>query len=202
MSDEVYQFLSFDAELPKSLFEFDDASNPCVFAINSFSKLLGPGLRLGWIATHKPHMDRLLECGPLHSGGGFNPFMGAVVAEMIENGFVEKQVERVRKHYKSTCTALCDAIDKYVCTAVREDEEVTYLKPTGGFFCFLTLPERYDTQQLLEVAQKCGVSYFVGRHSSPDKSLFKNCVRLCFAFAESDVIVEGVKRLGKAMKEY
>lgn len=202
MADEVYQFLSFADDFPTSLFEFDDPSNPTVFSINSFSKLLGPGLRLGWILTHKSHMDRLLECGALQSGGGFNPFMGGVITEMLANGFVDTQVSKLRAHYKSTCTALCDSIDKYVSTAVRADEVITYRQPTGGFFCFVDLPKRFDTEKLLEIAKECGVSYFAGCNSSPDKSLFKNCIRLCFGFLNEPEIVEGVKRLGTAIKGY
>lgn len=147
-------------------------------------------------------MVRLLECGPLHSGGGFNPFMGAVVAEMIENGFVKEQVKNLRAYYKDTCDTMCDAIDQYVCTAVRKDEQITYYRPTGGFFCFLKLPDRFDTQKLLEIAKQYGVSYFAGCNSSPDKTLFTNCIRLCFAFVEKDGIVKGVQRLGEAIAKY
>lgn len=202
VSDEVYQFLSFSDEFPISLFEYDDKSNPTVFAINSFSKILGPGLRLGWIATHQKHMNRILDCGPLHSGGGFNPFMGGVVDEMIRNGFVEQQVVKICEQYKRNCDILCQAIDDYIIPAVRNDEKVTYSKPTGGFFCFITLPQRFNTQTLLEDAKELGVSYFAGCNSSPDKKSFNNCIRLCHAFLESDQLIEGVKRVGKAMQQY
>lgn len=202
MADEVYQFLHFGKDLPTSLFEFDDPSSPCVFSINSFSKLIGPGMRLGWIATHQKQMSHLLNSGSLQSGGGFNPFTGAIFTELVRSGFLKKQVARLREHYMAMCDVLCTAIDQYVRPAIGEDECIQYHRPTGGFFCFLTLPERYDTQQLLELAQSCGVSYFVGRNSSPDKTLFKSSIRLCFAFLDKDAIEEGVKRLGTAVVQY
>lgn len=183
------------------MFEYDDPADPTVFSLNSFSKLLGPGLRLGWVTAHKKLLDRLLDCGALHSGGGFNPFTGGIVAQLFENKFIDDQISKVRAQYKENCLTLCEALNKYVVPALVE-EEVKFTVPTGGFFCFVTLPERIDADKLLEVAKSRGVSYFVGKHSSPDKSKFKNCVRLCFAFLEQDAIVEGVKRLGQAVKAY
>lgn len=202
VSDEVYQFLHFGKDFPTSLFEFDDPSSPCVFAINSFSKLIGPGMRLGWVATHQQQMSVLLSSGPLQSGGGFNPFTGAIFSELLKSGFLNNQVVRLREYYSAMCGVMCNAIDRYLCPAVEEHERVQYYRPTGGFFCFVTFPERYDTQQLLEFAQSCGVSYFVGRNSSPDKTLFKSSIRICFAFVGKDAIEEGVKRLGTAVAQY
>lgn len=199
----MYQFLTFGTDFPTSLFEYDDPSNPTVFAVNSFSKILGPGLRLGWIATHPSHMSRILDCGPLHSGGGFNPFMGTVVDEMIRSGFVQQQVSKLCAYYKENSDIMCQAIDDYIVPAVADDEKVTYFKPTGGFFCFITLPQRFDTTKLLQTSAKdSGVSYFAGCNSSPDKNSFHNCIRLCFAFLERDQIVEGVKRVGNAIQMY
>lgn len=159
-------------------------------------------MRLGWVAAHPQILSRFLNVGGLQSGGGFNPFTGAIFSELFESGFMDKHVRHIRKHYSETSQVLCAAIDDYLCTAVEENEHVHYHRPTGGFFCFVTLPERYDTQQLLEIAQSRGVSYFVGRNSSPDKTLFKSSIRLCYAWLEKDMITEGVRRLGEAVKEY
>lgn len=202
MADEVYQFLDFEEKLPTSLYEFDDPTSPCVFSIHSFSKIIGPGMRLGWIAAYEKLMSRLLDCGPIHSGGGLNPFTAAIFTEMFKSGFVDDQLARLRPHYKEMCDAMCDAIDEYVSSAVGRDEKIHYYRPTGGFFCFITLPPRYDTQKLLHLAQSHGVSYFAGCNSSPDKSLFKSSIRLCYAFLEKDKIVEGVKRLGSAISQF
>lgn len=159
-------------------------------------------MRLGWIATHQQQMSVLLGSGPLQSGGGFNPFTGAIFSELLQSGFLNKQVARLREHYGAMSKVLCTAIDHYLCPAVEKHECVQYHRPTGGFFCFVTFPERYDTQQLLEFAQSCGVSYFVGRNSSPDKASFKSSIRLCFAFVGKDAIEEGVKRLRTAVVRY
>lgn len=199
ISDEVYQLLLFQDDLPKSLFCFDKPDDPRVLAINSFSKLLGPGLRIGWISAHKPLISRILNCGALQSGGGFNPFTSALVSEIMATGDVEKQTLQVRNYYRDSCQVLCDAVEQHIRPI---QNEMVYYKPTGGFFLFLRLHEDIDTAKLLEIAQKQGVSFFAGCHSSVDKKQYTNCVRLCFAFLPPPEIVEGVKRLATAIREY
>lgn len=196
-------FLKFASDdVPSSLFEYDDPDNPVVFSVNSFSKLLGPGIRVGWVATNRRYIDRLLDCGTLQSGGGFNPFASAVVLPLLEDGFVEGKAHELRQHYRQNCTAMCDALDTYVAPVLKAGEQLKFERPEGGFFVFVTLPQRFDVDRLLQVAKKMGVSYFQGKHFSPAKSTFKNCFRLCFAFCEKSEVVEGIKRLANAMREY
>lgn len=201
-SDEVYVFLSFEDDFPTSLFDYDDPANPKVLAFNSFSKLIGPGLRLGWMAAHNPHMERMLNCGSLQSGGGFNPLTSAIVSEMITSGTVYDHVKRVREYYKKMCKLLISELETTLQSALREGEVLSFEKPTGGFFIFIYLPERINTEKLLDLAKKHGVSFFAGCHSSADKSQFQNAIRLCFAFAENEEIREGVKRLAEAVRAY
>jgi len=185
------------------MYEFDEPENPTIISINSFSKLLGPGLRVGWIETHSSNIATLLRHGSLQSGGGFNPMTSTAILEMLRNGFVEKHIDVLRAKYKSTCSALCDAINEFVQPALREDEELIYNRPKGGFFCFVTLPDRFDTEELLQSAKsEFGVAYFAGRHFSPNKDSFQNCLRLCFAFLEPEQIRNGVRRLSNAIKAY
>lgn len=202
-ADEVYQFLKFGtSKVPKSLFEYDDPSDPVVFSINSFSKLLGPGMRLGWLTAHKPFISRILDCGALHSGGGFNPLTSAVVLQLFNNGFMDKHIALLRREYEASCVALCKAIEEHLVPALKPDEKLQYHTPAGGFFCFITLPERYDADKLLEQCKENGVSFFVGKHFSPAKDSFKSSLRLCFAWLEIDELVEGVRRLGKTVREF
>lgn len=196
-------FLKFgSAEPPRSFFEYDDPSNPVVFSVNSFSKLLGPGMRLGWVATHEPYMSRLLDCGALQSGGGFNPMTAAVVLELLDKGFLDDQIQVLRAEYQTSCEALCTAIEEHLRPVLRSGEELKYEKPEGGFFCFITLPDRFDVDKLLGMSKKNGVSFFAGKHFSPGKAAFNNSLRLCFAWCEINDLVEGVRRLGKTVQEY
>lgn len=198
----MYQFLHFGETVPTSLYEYDSVDNPTVFSVNSFSKILAPGLRVGWIATNKKYISRLLECPSLQSGGGFNPMASAVVSQLMESDFLYKHTDFLRKNYKKTCDVLCSALEEHVVPALKDGEKLIYEKPTGGFFCFVSLPERFDTEKLLDISVKKGVTYFCGKFFSPDEKSFKNCLRLCFAFLEAEEITKGVERLAEAVRSY
>lgn len=196
-------FLTFDEQQPKSLFDFDDPKKPTVFSINSFSKIIGPGLRLGWVETDTSHMPRLLNCGSLQSGGGFQPFTGAVILEMLKCGAVHRQIKSLKAKYRVTSAAMCTALEEHIPSALLPGEKMSFRQPRGGFFCFVTLPPRITSQKLLEQAkEKFGVSFFAGQHFSEDKRGYQSSLRLCFTFLEPSVIIDGVKRLASAIKAY
>lgn len=121
---------------------------------------------------------------------------------MMDSGFVDLHLERLRTYYAMTANVLCDAIEKYVSPALRDGEKIRYYKPTGGFFCFLELPPRFNADNLLGLAEKHGISFLVGKQCCPEKKKFLNCIRLCFAFEDEQQITEGIRRLGKAIQVY
>lgn len=203
VADEVYQLLEFGETPSVGLFDLDDPKNPTVFAINSFSKILAPGLRLGWIETNVKHMQRILECGPLTSGGGFNPITSGMAYQLLKSGFISDHIDLLRGKYAETCSILCRSLDTHLRAALSPGEELKYRAPAGGFFCFVTLPERIDTNRLQDIAlAKHGVTFFPGNVSSEKKDKFLNCLRLCFAFVDSEKIEQGVMRLADAIRGY
>ena len=200
-SDEVYVMLSFAEAPPPSLMAFDDPQQPTVLAMNSFSKILGPGMRLGWIETHPSHIERLVSSGLLLSGGGLNPFTSAIVVELLRSGFQQQHVSRLRLHYAACCHAMCQTLDECLPPEIAADTH--YVHPEGGFFLWLRLPSWVDTEQLLELAvAEHGVSFFAGARftSVPDSQ--RHTLRLCFAWLDRDRIVAGVRRLGAAIQAY
>jgi DNA-binding transcriptional MocR family regulator len=105
VSDEVYLFLTFDSishHHPRSLLEYDNKDDSVVLSLNSFSKILGPGLRLGWIESSPNNIKFLEKTGFIASGGGLNPFASAIVSKFIRNGKQEAQIK-----------LLCEYIDEY-----------------------------------------------------------------------------------------
>lgn len=207
IADEVYQLLTYDgAPAPKSLAQFDtDPGNRVVFAVNSFSKLLGPGLRLGWVEAGPAHVARLVAAGAIQSGGGLNPFPSAVVAEMFRSGDAQRHVVAVREAYTASASTLCDALDTELPPVVGA-AGYQYLRPTGGFFIFVRLAPGVDTEVLLkEYAPRTGVVFFAGRHfasGAPGGQAFTNALRVCFAFLDEAPLREGVRRLAAALKAY
>ena len=205
-ADEVYMFLLFPEQMKrsKSLVCCDDIQGDCrVFSINSFSKILGPGLRMGWMVTGKKYIERMLDGGLIQSGGGLNPLTSGVVLEMMKEGVHLKQSETLRKLFKNNCEVLCQGVNQKVQVALLPGEEVKYVTPTGGYFLWIILPERFDTSRLLELAQKkYGVNFFPGKRFGADAKSYSNCLRLCFAYLDSPALKEGVDRLAQAIGDY
>ena len=96
VADEVYHFLTYTLTHPQSFAAFTDNIEE-VISVNSFSKILAPGLRLGWIQAHGKVIERLAASGLLESGGGLTPFTSALIHWVIELGGLEENISRLRK---------------------------------------------------------------------------------------------------------
>jgi len=205
ISDEVYLLLTFpgDRERPSSLAEYDEPQDPVVFALHSFSKLLGPGLRLGWIEADARYVQRMITGGVINSGGGMNPFTSEIVLSMMKSGELDSQIAKVRRMYRENCDVLINSIESELVPALGVGETIRYFHPQGGFFLFIWLPSRFDADSLVRQAtSNFGVSCFSGTHFSGDSTRYSHCIRLCFAYLNADTISEGVKRLGRAIRAY
>jgi 2-aminoadipate transaminase len=191
VADEVYQLLDYTDSRPTPLAKFTDSKN--VLSLGSFSKILAPGLRLGWIQTHSKWIRNLVANGLIDSGGGLNPFTSAIVQSAIELGMLEKQVGDLKTKYKTRMAALNSALEENL------DESVTFHNSGGGFFSWLRLPDGVDTEDLLENANTHGVGFLPGTYFSSRKQL-KNYLRLSFAHYNVANLKKGAKRLAAAIK--
>ncbi len=186
IADEVYHLLAYTSTPPSPMAKYIEAAS--VLSLGSFSKILAPGLRLGWIQTHSNSMNRLTTNGLIFSGGGLNPFTSAIVQSAIELGLQEKQLLYLKKVYLQRKNALN--------TALRENlpDSVSFVEPDGGFFTWLQLPQHVDTANLLPEAHRHDVSFAPGSFFSPRRDL-KNYLRLSFAYYQESELVDGAKRL-------
>ena len=186
VADEVYQCLSY-GEKPSPAMSYWLHSEH-VLSVGSFSKILSPGLRLGWIETSQNLLDQLLSFGVLKSGGGFNPFVGSLVGHMLRQGWQTDYVEQLHDIF----TQRVDVMDE--CLQSELGELVEYEKPTGGYFFWLRLKDGRDTESLLQSAatQKTGF-----RNGSRFSTMggFKDHLRLSFAHYDEEAIRTGIKRL-------
>lgn len=191
LADEAYQLLNYDGESPKSFGAYTHIEN--VISLGSFSKILAPGLRLGWIQAHANIINRIVTCGLLDSGGGLNPFTSAIIREVIDSGDLEKNVDRLIEIYRPR-VALMDSL-------LREHlPEATYSVPRGGYFFWVRLPEEIAAAQLRQKAQASKVDIRQGALFSSQNGL-KNYMRLCFVFHEENEIKEGIVRLKRCLKD-
>ena len=186
VADEPYPMLHYADVRPQSLVARDRGRGR-VLSLGSFSKILAPGLRLGWIEGESPLLARLLDHGVHRSGGALNPVMASVVHGTLESGFLHEHVARLRQTLGERAAALADAVTRRL-PGTRASE------PLGGYFLWLALPERRDQEELLRRARNAGVGFAPGPRCAIDRDL-SQFLRLSFAFYEPTELEEAVARL-------
>ena len=190
IEDNPYGDLWFDQPPPLPL----TARNPdgCVY-LGSFSKVLAPGLRLGFLVAPKALYPKLLQAkqaADLHSPG-FNQRM---VAEVMKDGFLDRHVPTIRALYKSQRDAMLAALQREMAGL-----DVRWNSPDGGMFLWARLPPGVDAIELLPRAVDTGVAFVPGAAffaQQPDP----RTVRLSFVTASAEQIDTGVAALAAAIR--
>ncbi|ETW99913.1 MAG: hypothetical protein ETSY2_40065 [Candidatus Entotheonella gemina] len=190
LSDDVYQLLHYGPPPPPPLVAFDDTG--CVVSLGSFSKILAPGLRLGWVQAHPTLIRRFMATGMVASGGGLNHMTSTLVHAVLDQGWLAPNIDMLRTTYAARVQALAAALRTHL------RDKVCFEAPGGGFFFWLTCPPHVDTAALLPLAQEAGVSYRPGPGFSPSGG-FSNALRVSFALYEIDELEEVVKRLAQVL---
>lgn len=153
VSDEVYGLLTYGDNMPPASIGM---GSDWVVSLGSFSKILGPGMRLGWLIGSEAVIRRLTESGVLDSGGGYNPFGASVVKSTLEQGALQEHVAGLRTAYARRRDLLYQALSPL------EQSGWTVSRPAGGYFLWLTGPEGFDATAALERAREAGVNYVPG----------------------------------------
>ena len=191
IEDNPYGDLWFDTAPPAPL----TARNPegCIY-MGSFSKVLAPGLRMGFVVAPKVMYPKLLQAkqaADLHSPG-FNQRM---ITEVMKDGFLDRHIPTIRALYKGQRDAMLAALAKDM------PSDVTWNKPDGGMFLWARLPEGMNAQDLLPKAVDKGVAFvpgaaFYNDHGDP------RTMRLSFVTPDGDEIRKGVAALAAAIAEH
>ena len=192
VEDDVYHELWYDSPSPPSLYSLAPAGP--VIRLGSFSKILAPGLRLGWLLASPEIVQRFMKSGVLDSGGGLGHFTAHVVAAFIEFGLLDEQVETLRTKYRQRRDLLIKALERHL-------PECHWLKPRGGFFVWLRLPKRVDSSAFLPIAEAAGVSYVPGVYFHVDGGGERHC-RLNFTMISLDELEEGARRLSAVLHHH
>lgn len=186
VADEVYHFLNYTVPSPTPMAAFIEQGH--VLSLGSFSKILAPGLRTGWIHTDPKRIHTLKESGLLDSGGGMNPFTSAILRSVLENGDLETNINELRRSYTSRLSTLDRALAQYL-------PQADYRTPQGGYFFWVQIPEILDTNDYLTRAKaEYRVMFNPGGRFSIHSNM-RNYLRLCFAYYEQPELEEGVRRL-------
>ena len=191
IADEVYQFLYFkdDDKPPLPLFYY--GSN--IISLGSFSKILAPSLRLGWIHTSENIMNKIVNCAQLDSSGGINPFICGIVHEIINNGDLDSNILFLRNELEKRCNAICSKL----CTNQQTNN---FIKPKGGYFVWLDLND-IDSTKMINHANNFKLKYHSGNKFSSNNSM-KNFTRLSFSCYSVEGLELGVSRLQSLVKYY
>lgn len=192
VADEVYHLLRFaPGPMPPPMSAYVD-DGP-VLSLGTFSKILAPGMRLGWIHGSVERLTVLADSGLIRSGGGLNPVTSTLATAMMRNGSLQEYVEWLRATFARRSATMVAALRGHMPAWVDFDA------PSGGYFVWLRLPQATDGATLRSLGRQHGVDVRHGAQFSPTGRL-GNHLRLSYAFYDDDYIVEGVSRLGRALR--
>ncbi|HEY0064197.1 MAG TPA: PLP-dependent aminotransferase family protein [Telluria sp.] len=186
IEDDPYGALSYKGEpYPKMLNMNPDG----VIYMGSFSKVLTPGIRLGYVVAPLPLVRRLelaKQAADLHTA----QLTQMVVYEVVKDGFLEQHIPTIRALYANQCQVMLDAM------AETFPAGVTWTKPEGGMFIWVTLPKQIDAMQLLDQAIAAKVAFVPGAPFYANEAE-TNTLRLSFVTVPPERIREGVAILAK-----
>ncbi|MGV9802290.1 aminotransferase-like domain-containing protein [Mycobacterium sp. NPDC003449] len=191
IDDDPYGLLRFDAAAVPGFSQIDPG-NPRVFSVRTFSKILAPGLRIGWVDSD-PRLQQLLINAKQAIDTCTSVPAQQTVSNFLADGHLQPHLDRVLGLYRERKDAMRTALNHAFGDAARTTN------PDGGFFLWVTFADRHiDTQALFETALAEGVAYIPGAAFSVNNN-FRNSLRLCFATSTPDRIDEGVARLKRAI---
>ncbi|CUI04293.1 PLP-dependent aminotransferase family protein [Massilia sp. P8910] len=186
IEDDPYGALSYKGEpFPKMLNMNPDG----VIYMGSFSKVLTPGIRLGYVVAPLPLVRRLelaKQAADLHTA----QLTQMVVYEVIKDGFLDQHIPTIRALYANQCQAMLDAIAEFF------PATVSWTKPEGGMFIWVTLPKHIDAMKLLDQAIAAKVAFVPGAPFYANEAE-TNTLRLSFVTVPPERIREGIAILGK-----
>ena len=196
-ADEVYQLLSYYGAPPVAFGSLAEelGEEGTILSLGSFSKILAPGLRLGWIQTSKKLQQQMLASGALNSGGCFNHFTAQLVREAMNLGLQDKHLKWLYSTYRGRLEAMDKSLHENIGDLAR------WHKPEGGYFFWLELRGGADTRKLRKMAADYKTGFQPGGHFS-SSGAFENCLRLSFAHYNEADISRGVTRLAKLLREH
>lgn len=189
IQDDPYGELSFDGEeYPYIMLK--DQNNMVLFG--SFSKIVTPGMRLGWICTkNKELMSHLVtakQASDLHT----NIFSQYLINDYLRHNDLKLHIKQIRNLYKAQCHTMLESIDRYF------PEAVSVTRPRGGMFLWMTLPEGQSSMELFNRALERQVAFVPGNPFYVTDGVYST-MRLNYTNSSTEMIEEGIKRLAQAL---
>ena len=192
VEDSPYRELRFEGEAQPTIYQLDKEGT--TITLGTFSKIFVPGFRIGWVIADPKIIDKFVTtkqsvdlCTP--------PFVQRIAGRYMEKGLFSTKLGDIIRLYKHKKDLMMECFEKYL------PEGVKWTNPEGGLFLFVYLPEHMDAEKLFKIAIANKVAFVLGTVFYCDGS-GKNTLRINFSYCSDEQIVEGVKRLGQAIREY
>ena len=199
IEDNPYGELCYENEPPPHLYEFAarqennlHGSGLHSIYLGTFSKVLAPGLRVGWAISPEAVIEKLVQAkqaADLHT----STLSQHVALELIRCGLLENHLPRLRAAYRERRDAMLAALERHF------PKEARWTHPGGGMFLMVTLPDAIDSTELLREALAHQVAFVPGNDFYLDET-GRHTLRLNFSNASPERIEEGIRRLGKILK--
>jgi 2-aminoadipate transaminase len=190
IEDDPYGEVRFEGESLPPLISLDRSH---VITLRTFSKILSPGLRLGWIVGD-PEAIRKIVIAKQAADLCSPSITQFIVYEFLKRGYLEPYLKKVKVEYKKKRDLMIESMEKYF------PEEVKYTKPEGGLFIWASCPKSINTEELFYEAIEEKVAYVIGASFYAHRDIH-NCMRLNFSLPSHEQIEEGIKRLGNLLKK-
>lgn len=194
LEDDPYRELRFGGEWLPSLQELAP-EGVTVVGVHTFSKILAPGLRVGWVSADAEIVAKMVDAKQ-GLDTCTNVPMQRLVAEFMRRGLLDDHLVAIREIYRSRKLDMQRALEEHFADLGAE-----WTDPEGGFFLWLTLPEGIDTQELFPIALREGVAYIPGPAFSAS-GRFANALRVAFSATSGERTELGVARLRRSVEAY
>jgi 2-aminoadipate transaminase len=197
VEDAPYREIRFLGESLPSIYQLDQdgEGRRNVIGLKTFSKILAPGTRLGWIIA-RPDIIAKMVVAKQAMDLCSNVFCQAWVAEYLSTGVIHSHIEETRKLYREKRNRMVAALGR----EMPERPDLRWTKPEGGLFLWVSLPKSVDTERMFVRAIERKVAYVIGSafyFDDPER----NSMRLNFSYASPEQIDEGIARLARTIEE-
>jgi 2-aminoadipate transaminase len=191
VEDNPYGLLRYDGELQPTLYSLDGGDY--VLYLGTLSKILSPGIRIGWVAAPPPVLEKI-GLGKQAADLCTSTLSQYFVREYFAEGRWREYIEDLVEIYRSRRDAMLDALERHF------PEQADWTRPEGGLFLWATLPDYIDTTDLLAKALRENVAFVPGRAAYVD-GRGGSSMRLNFSASDEEELREGIRRIAQVVSE-
>jgi len=190
MEDNPYGELRFEGDELPTIKSMDTEGR--VIYVGSFSKILSPGLRVGFVCAEAHLIDRMVVCkqtSDVHT----NVFAQMMIYEFVTQHSIDEHIENLRALYGKRCRRMIACMEHYF------PPEITFTRPQGGLFIFCTMPSGIDAKEIMKKSLEKNVAFVPGATTMIDDKATYSTFRLNYSNMSSEKIELGIKMLGNVL---